>query len=375
MGSGMMDEPACAALARQKAIIDAECERILGWSREDLWKLQGGRLLLSGGAGFIGRWLLASILHANRRLGLDVRVTAISRNPERLADTAPWLLDDPALAWVQGDLRNMALPAGDFSHVIHAAAPTSSTNRDDPLESVGIVVDGTRRLLELACGGSSQAFLMLSTGAIYGPQPTGLAALPEDHAGGPDPLDPVMVCPESKRLAEQLCAIYGRRPGAPRIAIARIFTVIGPDLPEDGRYAMEQFLAALSAGGPLVVQGDGTAERSYIYISDLVAWLWAALARGGHLRAYNVGGSTGRSIREWAGQVAAGRCDVVVRNQPVHGAAPQRYIPSIERMRTELGVEEWTSFTEAVERSLAWNIENKPSISAMDHASGPQRHH
>lgn len=337
---------------RQTLLLD-ECERILDWSADDLRTLRGSRLLVSGGAGFIGRWMLASFLHANRRLGLQAQAVGLSRNPGRLAQDAPWLLGDPALEWHTGDLR-CSIPSDPLTHVIHAAAPTNSTNRDRPMEAIDTVVGGTRNLLDAACTRQAQAFLMLSTGAIYGPQPSGMAAVPEDHQGGPDPLDPAMVTPEAKRLAEQICVHYGRRPGAPRTTIARIFTIIGPDLPDEGRYAVDQFLDAAAAGAPVVVQGDGTAERSYLYIADLVSWLWALLARGQHLRTYNVGGAEGGTIREWAGRVAAGRCQVVVHGLPTPGAAPHRYVPDVGRIGRELGVRAWTGFDEAVARCLAW---------------------
>src|SRR6185312_10573379 len=95
-------------------------------------------------------------------------------------------------------------------YVIHAAATTSAEAAERPMERLSTLVDGARRMLELAKAGHAGSFLYVSSGAVYGPQPAGMCQIPEDYLGGPDWLDPESVYAEGKRVGEQMCATAAR---------------------------------------------------------------------------------------------------------------------------------------------------------------------
>jgi dTDP-glucose 4,6-dehydratase len=151
---------------------------------EPLWReMRGGRILITGATGFFGCWLLESFAWANRRLNLQSSAVALSRNPQRLAQCAPHLANDPAVSLHAADVRHDDFPSGRFSHVVHAATDASAfLNREQPLVMFDTIVTGTRRALAFAAAAGVSKFLFVSSGAIYGPQPPQLAHLP-----GPTP--------------------------------------------------------------------------------------------------------------------------------------------------------------------------------------------
>ena len=174
----------------------------------DWWEpLRGQRVLLTGGTGFFGVWLLQSFAWANQEFGLDAKAVVLSRNWEAFHQKAPWLADDPAVSCHAGDVRDFAFPAGHFSHVIHAATEASAKlNEDSPLLMLDTIVAGTRRTLEFARHCGATRFLLTSSGAVYGRQPSELTHVPEDYAGAPDPVSPRSAYGVGKRIAEHLGA-------------------------------------------------------------------------------------------------------------------------------------------------------------------------
>jgi dTDP-glucose 4,6-dehydratase len=349
-------------------IIAADIARLLART-PSLWEpLRGASLFISGGTGFFGTWLLEAILGANRERSLGCRVSVLSRDPSRFADKAPHLATDPAISFIEGDVRSFRFPDGPVTHVIHAATEASaSLNADDPQTMFNVCVDGTRRMLALAQEKRSQRFLFTSSGAVYGRQPPELAHVPEDFRGGPDPLDVRNAYAEGKRAAEVLCAIAARPSAAGgaglHVSIARCFAFVGPHLPLDVHFAIGNFIRDCVAGGPIRIGGDGTPFRSYLYAADLAEWLSTILLRGETGRAYNVGSEEAVSIRSLADRVAdvaarvwpdRGRPEIVVAQQPQPGQPAERYVPSCGRARSELGLEPATSLDESIRRTLIW---------------------
>ena len=323
----------------------------------DLWDdLRGGRVLITGGTGFFGCWLLETLLRANQRLGVGASVVVLTRNAQAFSVKAPHLASHAAVTLQEGDIRTWTWRGGSLSHVIHAGTDTRPPlTRDDRLRVVETIVDGTRRALEAADAAGAVRFLMTSTGAVYGRQPAAITHVREDYAGGPDSTDPRAAGAEAKRAAEMLCALYADAPLHP--TIARCFAFVGPYLPLDSHLAAGNFLAAALERRPIAIRGDGRPLRSYMYASDLAAWLWTILLRGTRGRAYNVGSETAISIADMARAVAraaASDAGVTIARQAPDGPA-ERYVPSTERARTELGVRMTVDFDEALRRTLAWH--------------------
>ena len=331
--------------------------------------LRGANIFVTGGTGFFGRWLLESFVHANARLGLNARLTTLTRDPAGFAARAPSLAGEAALRFVAGDVRTFdlagvraQLPAGEadapFGFVIHAATDASAQlNAEDPLRMADTVADGTRRALEFARAAGTRRFLFTSSGAVYGPQPADVTHLDERYPGAPDPGAASSAYGEAKRYAELLCACFHRQHGLETL-VARAFAFVGPHLPLDGHFAVGNFLADGLRGGPIRVAGDGTAMRSYLYASELAAALWTILLTGQPSRAYNVGSEEAVSIRELAETVARAfdpAPAVDIAGTPRPGAPVARYVPAVGRLREELGFRPRIGLAEAIARTKRWH--------------------
>lgn len=335
-------------------ILDIDRDEVLARARTAFEALRGARLLLTGGTGFFGRWLLGSLLHADRQLGLGLEVVVLSRDPD--AFLARWPVASGSLRFVKGDVRGLEAhpdPAlqRPFTHVIHAATATDARlYRDAPGAMFATIVDGTRDVLAVTARSPGARLLFTSSGAVYGRQPSDLTHVPETYLGAPDPLDPASTYGVAKRAAEHLCIL------APTPAvIARCWAFAGPHLPLDAHFAIGNFIRDARSGGPVHVGGDGTPFRSYLYAGDLAVWLWRLLVEGRPGRAYNVGSDRDLSIRELAETVARHYgVAFEVAGQPDPGAPIPRYVPSITRAKEELGLDAWTSLEDSIERTERW---------------------
>jgi nucleoside-diphosphate-sugar epimerase len=333
---------------------------ILERTRELWQELRGGQVFITGGTGFFGCWLLESLLAANRAAGLDVSVTVLSRNPETFRQARPHLALDPAMTLLEGDVRRFAFPDGRFKYVIHAATETwARPGAGGSVELLETILDGTERVLQFAASHGTEKLLFTSSGAVYGPQPEGMSHLREDYPGAPDPLAPNSAYGEGKRGAEALCAAYAQQFGM-KCKIARCFAFVGPLLPLDQHFAIGNFIRDALGGGPIQVQGDGTARRSYMYASDLARWLWTILLSAPSGQAFNVGSAQSVSIEELANTVRSAlgvATDVMIARRASAGSPVHQYVPCVQKAEQQLGLRCEVPLEEAIRktaRSYGW---------------------
>jgi len=330
------------------------CHELLGL---EAWQsLSGKRIFITGGTGFVGKWLLATLLDAKERLSLGCQISVLSRDP------VVFLRNWPGLAtrvdWIQGDVRELSVEEQRFDVIIHAA--TDVVAQTSPESVFSTCVEGTRQVLGLARRSQTRRLLLVSSGAVYGQFPAGLTYVPETYHGGPDPLLAASAYGEGKRVSEWLAA-QASADGL-EVKIARVFSLIGPHLPLDKHFAIGNFLRSALAGKEIVIQGDGTAHRSYLYAADMAAWLWAVLLHGQSCRAYNVGGDVSLSIAELANRVKAvlqGDMQITVKSSLRPDTPVLHYAPDITRARQELFLAAPMELNEAISRTANWYASKK----------------
>lgn len=336
----------------------SDLDHILDHTR-NLWDLvRGERIFITGGTGFIGCWLLESLIWANQKLGLGTSAVVLSRSPQDFVRKAPHLALDPAITLLEGNVCNFVYPDGKFPFIIHAATEASAKlNEEKPLTMLDTITGGTRHVLDFSQACAARRFLLTSSGAVYGEQPPDLSHIPETYSGAPDPLDRRSAYGQGKRIAEHLCALYSR-PGFFDPVLARCFAFVGPYLPLDIHYAIGNFIRDGLLGATIKVNGDGTPYRSYLYAADLAIWLWKILLEGKSDRAYNVGAEAALSIAELARQTAAHfdpHPEVLIVRKAGPGVLPKRYVPATLRARTELGLQEWIGLDQAIRRTVQYH--------------------
>lgn len=338
--------------------LQTDLDYIIDNTRE-LWEeLRGKKIFITGGTGFFGCWLLESLIWANKRLNLNSHATILTRNIEAFKTKVPHLAGDPCVDLRHGDVVNFNFWNEHYPFIIHAASDSNAYQDGVNLLSIfDTIVNGTRRVLEFAKHTKAEKFLLASSGAVYGKHPVDLSQLSESFYGGPDTLNHKSMYAEGKRVAEMLCAVYAQLFGF-QIKIARGFAFVGPYLPLNAQFAIGNFIRDGLTGGPIVVNSDGSALRSYLYAADMTIWLWKILFKGTPGSAYNIGSANAFSIEETARCVSScfgNEVKVEIRKKRDPRMATERYIPCVDKARIELDLPEGIDLPESINRTIQWH--------------------
>ncbi len=323
----------------------------------NIWSsLRGARVFVTGGTGLLGRWIVATLLRGNETHALDLRVVCLTRSPERFTEACPTLCQNASLTLVAGDIRSFELPSGKFTHLIHAAADTSAEADSDPLLLFDSIVSGTQRVLDFARVSGIHDAVFTSSGAVYGQQPIDMERIPETYLGAGPTNDPRSTYGTAKRAAEQLFTIYHNSYGI-STKIARCFAFAGPHMSFDGHFAIGNFIRDAVRGDKIVVKGDGTPLRSFLYPADTAAWLLTILVNGQAGGIYNVGSDEAVTIAELAERVSRlvpSAQSFEILGKPDPSAHRSRYIPDISKAREKLRLDVWTDLDETIRRTAGW---------------------
>ena len=327
----------------------------------DIWpEFRGASVFITGGTGFVGTWLLESLVWADDRFNLGVNATVITRSPQAFARKAPHLAAHRSLNLVEADASCFPFPEGEFPFVIHAATERYfEPVPEHPLSTFDRDVSATRRVLEFARTHGTRRLLFTSSGAVYGKQPPDLTHIPEDYAGAPSTVDLKSAYGQAKRISEWMCAMYAAQYGFAAL-IARLFAFVGPHLALDANYAVGNFIRDAMRGGPVRIAGDGTPYRSYLYAADLAIWLWTILIKGESSRPYNVGSGEDLTIASLAKTVVENTRPetlIEIAGKHVPGSLLMRYVPEVGRAAQELNLRPLIYLAEGIRRTHAAAID------------------
>ena len=304
---------------------------------------EGKRILVTGGAGFLGSHLCERLLaQGHRVLCVDNFYTGNPRNVAHLADHPRFTLlrhdvTEPLQAEVD-EIYNLACPASPVHY------------QREPVQTMRTSVLGALNLLELARR-QDATILQASTSEVYGdPQ---LHPQPEHYWGHVNPVGVRACYDEGKRCAETLFMDYRRQYGL-CVRIARIFNTYGPRMhPEDGR-VVSNFIVQALAGSPVTVYGDGTQTRSFCYVDDLVDALVRLMegpaALCGPVNLGNPGEFTMLELAQRVIAMCKSRSTIVFR--PLPGDDPSRRRPDIALARSALGWEPRVDLAAGLARTI-----------------------
>jgi nucleoside-diphosphate-sugar epimerase len=376
-------ESAAEVAAAAQAVVTEDLALICGALREEFATMSGKALLVTGGAGFLGHYLVQAALHWNREQGpgRSIRLTIFDNFVRGVPD---WLTErrgDPNLSVAEHDLaKPLPEPMGDFDYIVHAASIASPTYyRRYPIETMDANTNGLRNLLDYARarqGGPKavSGLLYLSSSEIYGdPTPENIPT-PEDYRGNVSCTGPRACYDEAKRYGETVCATFARHCGLP-VKVARPFNNYGPGLKISDRRVIPDFARDILAGRDIVLLSDGSPTRTFCYVADAVVGYYKVLVRGGAGEAYNVGVETPEiSMRELAETLVRLARDLFgYRGRVVHAKSadgdylvdnPNRRCPVIVKARRELGFDPVVGLEEGLRRLLVWYAANREGTDA-----------
>jgi dTDP-glucose 4,6-dehydratase len=303
------------------------------------------RILITGGAGFIGSHLARFLL--NQSCDVVVMDNFITGAPENIEP----LGHDPRFELIRHDVTSYIALDGPLDWVLHLASPASPRDYlEFPIQTLKVGALGTHNALGLAKA-KRAGFLLASTSEVYGdplvhPQH-------EQYWGNVNPVGPRGVYDEAKRFAEAITMAYHRTHGV-STRIVRIFNTYGPQMRlHDGR-AIPAFITQALAGAPLTMYGDGAQTRSFQYIDDLVDGIWRLM--GSDVSdPVNVGNPREMTLMDLAKRIlhlAGSTSDIVFHPLPVDD--PKVRQPDITRARTRLGWEPRVDVDEGLRRTIEW---------------------
>jgi UDP-glucuronate decarboxylase len=339
--------------------------------------LAGSRVLMTGGAGFLGYYMVQALTHFNESAPARDRVdvTVWDNFARGVPDWLTTLRDRRAVTLRELDMR-FPLPddAGEFDWVIHGASIASPIYyRRHPVETMDANVNGLRNLLDHAlrqarAGSPVRGLLFFSSSEIYGDPDPAHIPTPETYRGLVSSTGPRACYDEAKRYGETLCTVFAHHHGV-ETRIARPFNNYGPGLKITDRRVIPDLARDILAGRDLTLLSDGSARRTFCYAADAIAGYYKVLVRGGAGEPYNIGIESpevsmrdlaerlvglGSELTGYRGRVVVGRSEdpeYLIDN-------PNRRCPIIAKARTEVGYEPRIGLDDGLRRSLLWYRDN-----------------
>lgn len=364
-------------------IVEQDLDYICNGLQSEFADLKGKRIMIIGGAGFLGYYLVQAILHFNKSQP-DADKAELLVYDNFIRGVPQWLTDlegSPRFTLGKHDVIDpMPAEAGDLDYIVHAASIASPTfYRRYPIETMDANVNGLRNVLEYAlaqknAGKPMSGILFYSTSEIYGdPTPEDIPT-PETYRGNVSCTGPRACYDESKRYGETLCVNFAQQHGIP-VRIARPFNNYGPGLKLTDARVLPDFVRDVLAERDIVMLSDGSPTRTFCYIADAIIGYYKIMFRGRNGEAYNIGIETpeismkqladmvvsqGADLWGYQGKVvmqSSGDKDYLVDN-------PNRRCPIIEKARTELGYNPSVDVNEGLRRAMIWYRDNQETVEA-----------
>ncbi len=315
----------------------------------DGWRsLDRQAVFITGGTGFLGKWVLATLAHARRVHSLGCTATILSRDPDAFVNRWPTFFDSSWMTLLRGAVGDFPFPPAPHGCIIHAATDVAHRTNADQSKYDGLL--GTRRVLEFARRSSAERVHVVSSGAVYGRQQPELHSMTEDQPFAEISLESDRAYTQCKRHAESELTQFA---SSSRCAttVSRCFSTIGPMLPLDGAFAAGNFIRDALVGRDITLSSDGQSVRSYLYTADMTAWIWSIALNGAAGAVYNIGATEAISIRSLAHRVASVLQSGAAIRLGTSQVPPFRYVPDVTRIQRELGVKQTVSLDEAIRRT------------------------
>ena len=344
-----MNQPSLTTTAKE------DCEYILRECQTEFKDLAGKTIMITGSTGFVGRSLLESALWYNEMTtGEGCHLLLPVRNRSKLSGILAGRTQGVEI--ISWDKEGSFDPNPEFDMLIHAASPSDPRSYlFDPFLMTADTLKLTECVVRAAKKTEAEKMLYISSGAVYGPQPNGMASISEDYLGGPDVATPLSCYGEAKRCSEVLCL----HSGVPSIS-ARLFSFVGPYQDLRSSFAVPNFINSGLHGKDIVVKGDGSQVRGYCYASDLCCALWKLLLGDTKHIIYNVGSDRFQIDIMHLARLIADSFDgidvrVLGREDPqTIGTQAGRYVPDITRLKSIY--EPKIDIEEGLRRTIAHHI-------------------
>ncbi len=330
---------------------------------EEKLKFAGKTVLISGGSGFLGKYIIGALCHLNDTVLADnpCKVISVDNFITGVAHSHFNFKDRSDVLEVWADISFPLPVREDIHYIIHAAGLASPVYyKKYPLETIDSAVLGIRNLLELGKKNKNlEGFLFFSSSEIYGDPDPKAVPTPETYHGYVSSVGPRACYDESKRLGETIATIYNEQFGMPT-TIVRPFNVFGPGMGHADRRVLPMFAYKAINKEPIPVHGDGHQTRTFCYISDAVTGFLKVLLIGTRGQAYNIGNDEAeismKDLAEMFTKLAGNGASYELIPYPSNYPAgePQRRCPDITKAKHELDFKHRVTLEQGLSRFLEW---------------------
>ncbi|MFN5849809.1 MAG: NAD-dependent epimerase/dehydratase family protein [Chitinophagales bacterium] len=289
-------------MKEQLILIQKDCEKSCA-DISSLNSLRNQSILITGGTGFVGKWIAEMICYLNEKENFNIKLYLLSRNVELFKTEVPHLAKKSYVNLIEQDVRNIYEIPNDIQWVVNAAgSPDSKEHSSQPIKTIETFTKGTTSLFE-SCFRlpDLKKIVHLSSHQVYG-KINSEKPIDEKQFGSLDAYNLNSIYAESKRLTETYCAIYRNQYRMP-IIIARPFAFIGPYQSLNKHWAVNSFIRDGLFGDSIRILGDGNTVRSYLYGSDMAYWILSMLSNGISGECYNLGSSERINLIELANKI------------------------------------------------------------------------
>lgn len=323
--------------------------------------LNNQSILVTGGTGFVGKWIAEMVSYINSASNLNIQLYLLGRDISKFKEEVPHLADNSFVNFIEQDVRYLHDLPNNLNYIIHAAgSPDNREHVSDPLKTIETFYKGTQSLLDAASRiHDLKKIVHLSSHQVYGKNET--EQLISENSFGPfEGLNISNCYAESKRIAETLCSYYKNSLSLP-IVILRPFAFIGPYQDIEKPWAINSFIRDAILGGPIRILGNGLTERSYLYASDMAYCILKSLIDGKIGEIYNLGSSTPISLNELAFKIQTqigSKMEILSRSSKDYFSI-SKLVPNTDKIRKELHFNEVFAIDAAINRTILWNQLNK----------------
>lgn len=253
-------------------------------------KLQDSSLVISGGTGLLGSFLIDVIMSKNIYDGLNCKVYVLGRHENKAKNRFAYCYDHSCFEFITADVNQpLAIPGiTKVGYVIHLASNTHpKAYASDPIGTIMTNVYGLKNMLDFAEAHQSVRFAFASSNEVYGENRGDIEKFDERYCGYIDCNTMRAGYPESKRCGEALCQAYIAQKGM-NIVIPRFTRSYGPTLLKNDTKAMSQFLHKAIRGEDIVLKSQGLQYYSYTYMTDAISGFLTILLKGKNGESYNI---------------------------------------------------------------------------------------
>lgn len=345
-------------------VINEDLKYISGEIKDISPKLRGKTVLLAGGAGFLGKYLVAEFDYLNKNsLETPCKVIVLDNLLSGLRENVQ---ENENIKFIHQDISKKFQLSGKFDYILHAASLASPVFYNKyKLETIDAGYLGTRNLLEIAKENNLENYVHFSSSEIYGNPLSQFIPTQEDYLGNVSCNGPRSCYDESKRVGEALTATYREVYGIPT-TIIRPFNTYGPGMRLDDGRVISNFVVAALKGQEIPMYRGGSQTRTFCYIADATAgYFKALLSPGDGERVFNIGNDKPEVTMNQVAELTlnlVGNKNAKIKYIGKENAMavyhdkvdPDRRCPDLTRARTVLNYNPKINLQEGVKRFIDW---------------------